>query len=755
MYQMSSENIAEHTDKPKMSSTKYLLRRIEFLPNLDKNNLFEEMKKSLEDYNTEVKNQIYDNIEIQYSSFKANFYKNLENLLYQISFIKDKKIKLSRTKKTYDWYRIKTFRFKKICDIRAKTHKLNYQKEQDPNAFQNSNKFLADHFPNTFEFENRSVIEAGMPPRDKLKEFLTHGIIKDSKEQVKKRKTERELEAKKSKEDLVFIKVKDNDIDSSPSPKKNNNKVSNSLANFNTISTTSFSNFNLDTEESIKKERDTSLEDRFRNTVQTVNSVSGFRSTQYTADINGNTGINFFSNIKHPTFQSSKGELKSNYISFKPKNTYDNHKLEKLFAKKKYDEMREKRHKFEEEEFIRNFKIKYAENLEYKEHKLDAKKVLEKYENDIRNKTGDLATMNDDSISAARKKIVTSTGKESAKEMAKELAKERYKDFSDKKQINNRDARSISQHSRREEEKSTTRLRNNTTDNVESPKKSTRVNKKNIKNLKIILAKKRNKQNKGTKEQNKKEVNDDDSEKPKEIHTTTEGKGSAVNVLNYITNSTNNINTVTTPNTGNTPKKSPKIKEKIETFESIITSENINKKSLTYEDNVNQSDKLDKGYLIPPDITSKGIFENKLFRSRKLYEVAINTEFKPNKKFIKENTKLSKYDPSNVQFVEYNNFLDYNSIRPLTTAGSMLEKPMDTDKNNLLDMRRNMAKYKPTKDIMRIKTSLSKSKINIPLTKLRQAFQCPETDYIYNAAFLPGNSCYGLIARPEPAKAKK
>jgi len=187
-----------------------------------------------------------------------------------------------------------------------------------------------------------------------------------------------------------------------------------------------------------------------------------------------------------------------------------------------------------------------------------------------------------------------------------------------------------------------------------------------------------------------------------------------------------------------------------ETNDTIVINDNSLKKNLTCDDNLIQLDKLNKEFTLSADITAKGILENKLFRTRKLYGTLSNlSEFKPARE-KNEYLRLSKYDPSN------QNFLDFNNLRPMTqsTIGKELEKNPETE-TNLLDMRRNMAKYKSHRDIMRIKTSLSKNKINIPMTKLKKAFQCPDNDYVYNASFLPSNNGYGLMDRTVTVVKKK
>jgi len=663
----------------KVESTKYLLRRIGFLKNSDSNDLFNEMKATCDEYNEQVRDQIYNNDKIQYSNFKSNFFKNLENLLHQITLIKDKKIKLEKTKRTYEFYKNKRNWFDKIKEIRSKTHKLNYQREIDPNKIPKNKDYIAQNFPRGFEFDNRT--DHGIPPRDKLKEFDKKSIMKEQKRKEEENKAS----------DIDFIKIRDYEDNVLNTEHSNNDTQSKQAKQEKKLSSKKIiSNIALATAENFHKAEE-DAEDKLRRTFQ---STTGFRSTQYTVDPNSSTE-KFFSNIKHNNYEDSKKEIKSSYISYKPKVDFQTFNLEKLWTKKKFNEMQDKRHKEEEAEFIHNFKMRYAESREYRDHTLDTRKVLAKYESDIINHTGDLNLMSEDSVTAARNRILSKD-----KNLMVKSSKRVIPDSPDNNET-------------------TTKNENNEKREFEVCNSKQRlVSKDNIKNLKIIMARKiavSNKQKLPKKEE---------------------------------------VETIQTTEAGDEVLISDEdIKEVMhtkETNDTIVINDNSLKKNLTCDDNLIQLDKSNKEFTLSADITAKGILENKLFRTRKLYGTLSNlSEFKPARE-KNEYLRLSKYDPSN------QNFLDFNNLRPMTqsTIGKELEKNPETE-TNLLDMRRNMAKYKSHRDIMRIKTSLSKNKINIPMTKLKKAFQCPDNDYVYNAAFLPSNNGYGLMDRTVTVVKKK
>ena len=127
-------------------------------------------------------------------------------------------------------------------------------------------------------------------------------------------------------------------------------------------------------------------------------------------------------------------------------------------------------------------------------------------------------------------------------------------------------------------------------------------------------------------------------------------------------------------------------------------------------------------------------------------QICFQGNYKPPRKFFASGlTKLSKYDISN------SNFLQYESLRPSTSAAQngYLTAYIQTNEecSNPLDMRKNLSKFKSCRDIMRIKSSLSRKTINIPLSKLN-ALLCPEfVSTNYNCAYLPAANGYGLVDR--------
>ena len=54
-----NENLIEQQLIENNKSQKYVIKKVNFLENIEKNPLFLEMKASLEEYNNEIKNNIY------------------------------------------------------------------------------------------------------------------------------------------------------------------------------------------------------------------------------------------------------------------------------------------------------------------------------------------------------------------------------------------------------------------------------------------------------------------------------------------------------------------------------------------------------------------------------------------------------------------------------------------------------------------------------------------------------------------------
>jgi hypothetical protein len=141
--------------------------RVETLQQGIMNPLFSEMKFRLGIYKTEQLKAVTENLPIMNETFKKNFYTSLENLLIQISLIKDPKLRDSKIETVHKWFKVKLTFFNDLNTITARTDRNVYENHPDVGNHVKSDFYLAENYPRNFEREHRTEDEGLMPPKDR------------------------------------------------------------------------------------------------------------------------------------------------------------------------------------------------------------------------------------------------------------------------------------------------------------------------------------------------------------------------------------------------------------------------------------------------------------------------------------------------------------------------------------------------------------------------------------------------------------
>lgn len=144
----------------------------------DNSHFLNEIKEKIDQYNIEVVNHIIKNDPVEYQNFKRNFYGNLEILYQQTVIIEDKNLKSIRTKQIWDWYQDRLKFFTDIHNINSRTQSAEWERHPNlDNLDTKSDYYKAFNYPNKFEYDFRTEHEGLLPPKDRLKEFVTKHII--------------------------------------------------------------------------------------------------------------------------------------------------------------------------------------------------------------------------------------------------------------------------------------------------------------------------------------------------------------------------------------------------------------------------------------------------------------------------------------------------------------------------------------------------------------------------------------------------
>lgn len=134
---------------------------------IDNNPMFNEMKYRLNIYKEEQIKSIKENKRIENDNFKKNFYTSLENLLNQISNLRDKKLKASKIEVVFKWFKVKMTFFNDLNTITKRTDKNVYENYPNLDTNVKSDYYEAGNYPTNFERDHRTEDEGLMPPKDR------------------------------------------------------------------------------------------------------------------------------------------------------------------------------------------------------------------------------------------------------------------------------------------------------------------------------------------------------------------------------------------------------------------------------------------------------------------------------------------------------------------------------------------------------------------------------------------------------------
>ena len=149
-----------------LKNTKINLSKIEEVQKLDNNPIFDRMKNDIEEFKCINEQFQKKQATIPYFQFKKNMYSCLENLLLQVIYIKDKKLRGQKMETIYNWYQNKKNSFDSINPIDTRTDKNFYEVYPIINQ-EKSNYYEARNYPLEFERANRTEEMGILPPKDR------------------------------------------------------------------------------------------------------------------------------------------------------------------------------------------------------------------------------------------------------------------------------------------------------------------------------------------------------------------------------------------------------------------------------------------------------------------------------------------------------------------------------------------------------------------------------------------------------------
>jgi len=309
-----------------------------------------EMEETIEAYRKEVLDEVYEETPIFHLNFKKNFISALQNLVYQLSFIKDKRLKYEETEKVYVWYREKMSAFDKLKNVDTRTSQLSHQRFPRVDHIVKDDYYEARNFPLNFEFDFRDGNMGIMPPKDHLKQFQVKHIVKQEEQNDKYDPTNTT-----------------NDFFAKDRP---------------------FTAF--DREKSLQDQK-LRIQSAYTNRLQsatTNNTGSQFNQTNYRPTTANTSGLGAALiepvhkvNILHEDLHIGQNrDIKSFYSTYKPKYESNTLNLEKLDMQMKHKQLKEKRFLEETKDFLHEWGSTKSKKEEEVERKREIKKIFEVFE---------------------------------------------------------------------------------------------------------------------------------------------------------------------------------------------------------------------------------------------------------------------------------------------------------------------------------------------------------------------------------------
>jgi len=120
----NEDELKEKEEKKRLQQRKFNFTPFEAI-NYSK---FDEMRKYLDEYFTQLYKSVRDNSKIESEVFKKPFFSSLENLLIQICLLKDQKLKVNKIDDVYKWFNKKWKFHLNTKNIDRKTKKTHFEK---------------------------------------------------------------------------------------------------------------------------------------------------------------------------------------------------------------------------------------------------------------------------------------------------------------------------------------------------------------------------------------------------------------------------------------------------------------------------------------------------------------------------------------------------------------------------------------------------------------------------------------------------
>ncbi len=135
------------------------------------------MKKRLDDYRKEFMENIWDETAIEFRTFKENFFKSLQVVLYQLILLKDNTVRDNKIITIYNWYKNRMDFFYKLNDIKEKTTSSGEAPDPFFEKFVKSEMYLAMNYPRDFEHKHRTLPDRVL--KTTLKELERNSIDRE------------------------------------------------------------------------------------------------------------------------------------------------------------------------------------------------------------------------------------------------------------------------------------------------------------------------------------------------------------------------------------------------------------------------------------------------------------------------------------------------------------------------------------------------------------------------------------------------
>jgi len=128
---------------------------------------FSYMRESLDFYHLEIEKGLRENIKIENENFKKHFFSSLENLLTQVSLIKNEKNRNDRIDDILVWYNKRIQFFKDVNTIKERTSKNIWENVPEVDKIKKSSYYEAKEYPLFFESKHRTEVEGLVGPKER------------------------------------------------------------------------------------------------------------------------------------------------------------------------------------------------------------------------------------------------------------------------------------------------------------------------------------------------------------------------------------------------------------------------------------------------------------------------------------------------------------------------------------------------------------------------------------------------------------